>query len=383
MKIQDFTSQRAGELKANQRGYTAFVPHKPPPKIELSWNLIRQVSRAEKALAELNGLATTLPNADMLALPSLYKEAVLSSKIEGTQTEIEDLYIYNADKTVQSPDVNEVENYKKALEQGIKRLKSLPICSRLILELHATLMRGVRGQQFQSGEYRTTQNWIGAAGCTLQDATFVPVPPEELHNKISELENYLNQESCEEPTLIQCAIAHYQFEVVHPFADGNGRIGRLLILLILIAKGNLAQPFLYLSGFFEEHRDEYYRLLLQTSQKGMWEEWIEYFLNGIAVQSENALAQVRNLIELQKNYRNKLLSIKRVPEAAQRIVEHIFSNPIIHPATLAQEWGMSFQTFMLGITRLQELGILKETTGKKRNRYFNAHELLKLIEGGE
>jgi Fic family protein len=378
LKTQDFTSIRAGKVLLQDRGYHAYIPNDLPPKVKLSWQLARAISKADQLLSELNGLGASLLNPDLLAAPSIRKEAVLSSKIENTQTEIEDLYFFEADRSEQTGDVKEVANYMSALKHGLAKLDQLPLCSRLMLEMHEILMGGVRGSQFRGGEYRTTQNWIGPAGCTLKDATYVPPPPNLLADKISNFEHYLNEMDPDEPALVRCAVAHYQFEAIHPFADGNGRIGRLLITLFLCSKGYLNKPMLYLSGFFEKHRSEYYRLLLQTSQKGDWESWINYFLNGVSTQANFAVIQARSLLELHQAYKVKI-GTKRVPEAARRLIEHIFVNPIVQPAALAKEWDMSFPTVSTGIEHLVKLGILAELTGNKRNRYFRANQILGII----
>ena len=307
------------------------------------------------------------------------REAVLSSRIENTQTDMEDLFAYEVDETVQrAPDVKEVANYVKAMELGLKRLDDLPICGRLIKELHATLMEGVRGGHVMPGEFRTTQNWIGPPGCTLNDATFVHPPVENLGDVLSEFERYVNDDRAKEPTLVRCAFMHYQFETIHPFADGNGRVGRLLITLYLCSSGKLHEPLLYLSEFFERYRNDYYRLLLGVSQRG---EWLEFFLRGVRVQSEIASEQASQLIELNQSYRNRL-GTKRVPEAALRLVDHIFVNPLVIPSKLVKEWEVPFPTFMKGVDRLVSLGILTESTKKQRHRVYRAAEVVNMLKRG-
>ncbi len=315
-------------------------------------------------------------------MPSyIRREAVLSSRIENTQAGMEDLFAYEIDESNQrTSDVKEIANYVKALLYGIKRLKDLPICNRLIRELHAILMEGVRGGQAFPGEYRTTQNWIGPPGCSLADATYVPPPVNEMNEALSALEKYINEDT-KEPALVKCAFLHYQFEGIHPFVDGNGRIGRLLITLYLCSHGVLSEPLLYLSEFIERYRDDYYRLLLSVSQKGSWREWLEFFLRGVTVQANSASEQANRLISLNQAYREKL-GTKRVPEAALRLVDHIFANPLVIPAKLANEWGLSFPTIMKGIDRLLALGILEETTHKQRNRVYRASELVTMLTKG-
>lgn len=382
MQASDFTDKASGRCVKTDRGYLAFVPNPLPPTLAPDWTLARLVSDADRALSELSGVAKRLPNPQLLMPSYIKREAVLSSRIENTYAEMEDLFAFEIDEASQrSPDVREVANYVKAMVYGLERLKELPICGRLIRELHAILMDGARGGHILPGEFRTTQNWIGRPGCTLNDATYVPPPPEELAATLSDLEKYVNDEQSKEPALVKCAFIHYQFEAIHPFADGNGRVGRLLITLFLCSSGLLSQPLLYLSEFIERHREDYYRLLLAVSQKGVWEEWLDFFLRGVAVQAQSATAQANRLIELNQIYRHKL-GMKRVPEAALRLVDHVFVNPLVMPAKLAKEWQMPFPTVMNGIDRLVSLGILTEVTQKQRNRVYRASEVIDLLKRG-
>ena len=382
MQLNDFTEKSSGRCVKTDRGYLAFIPHPLPPALSPDWTLARLISDADRALSELSGISKHLPNPQLLMPSYVKREAVLSSRIENTYAEMEDLFAFEIDEASQrSPEVKEVANYVKAMLFGLERQKELPICGRLIRELHAILMEGARGGHILPGEFRTTQNWIGRPGCTLSDATYVPPPPEELGASLSDLEKYVNDEQTKEPLLVKCAYIHYQFEAIHPFADGNGRVGRLLITLFLCSSGRLTQPLLYLSEFIERHRDDYYRLLLAVSQKGAWSEWLEFFLRGVTVQAQNATDQAARLIELNQKYRNNLGS-KRVPEAALRLVDHVFMNPLVMPAKLAKEWQMPFPTVMNGIDRLVSLGVLKEATQKQRNRIYRASEVIDLLKHG-
>src|SRR5215469_1592607 len=285
MEPSAFKKGKAGRLVRTPQDYWAFVPDDLPPKLDLSWELVQQISESDRRLAELAGAARTLPNPHLLIHPFSRREAVLSSRIEGTVASFSDLMSYEALGIVnpERPDVIEVANYVNALEHGLKRLTKLPISSRLIRELHEILMRGAGGEHLTPGEFRRTQNWIGPPGCMLKNATFVPPPVEEMKVALSALERYIHSES-NLPPLVRMALIHYQFEAIHPFLDGNGRIGRLLITLLLCAEGLLPQPLLYLSAFFERHRSEYYRLLLEVSQRGNWLEWITFFLRGVSEQ---------------------------------------------------------------------------------------------------
>ncbi len=380
MKPSNFTAQASGRCIKTGRDYYAFIPNPLPPALEVDWDLARLISEADRAVAELSGVGRFLPNPHILMAPYMRREAVQSSRIENTQAGLEDLFAYENDESDQrTADVREVANYVKAMERGLELLNSLPICSRLIREIHAILLDGVRGGGISPGEYRTTQNWIGRPGCTLRDATFIPVPPEDLAETLSQLERYINDANAIEPPLVRCAYLHYQFEAIHPFADGNGRVGRLLITLFLCAQGHLSQPLLYLSEFFEQHRDEYYRLLLGVSQKGLWREWLEFFLRGVTFQAQDACTRSRTLTELNSAYREKL-GTKRVPEAAARLTDQIFANPLIAPTKLAKEWDMSFPTIMKGVERLVELKIIHEITGKQRNRIYKATEVAEILE---
>jgi Fic family protein len=380
MKPSNFTAQASGRCVKTTRNYYAFIPNPLPPVLEVDWDLARLISEADRAVAELSGLGRLLPNPHILMAPYMRREAVQSSRIENTQAGLEDLFAYENDESDQrTGDVREVANYVNAMERGLELLNSLPICSRLIREIHAILLDGVRGGGIFPGEYRTTQNWIGSPGCTLRDAKFIPVPPEDLLETLSQLERYINDADAIEPPLVRCAYLHYQFEAIHPFADGNGRVGRLLITLFLCAQGHLSQPLLYLSEFFEQHRDEYYRLLLGVSQKGLWREWLEFFLSGVKFQAQDACTRSRTLTDLNAVYREKL-GTKRVPEAAAKLIDQIFTNPLVAPTKLAKEWDMSFPTVMKGVERLVELKIIHEITGKQRNRIYKATEVAEILE---
>ncbi len=379
MKIQDFTSKAAGIVIKTAQNYHAFLPSPLPPRdLKPDWVLTKLLSEADSALSELNGIAKVLPSPQILIAPVVRKEAVLSSRIENTQAGMEDLYLFELDGIEQVSDVREVANYVKALEHGIKRLKELPICTRLIKELHEILMDQVRGHHYRAGEFRTTQNWIGPPGCTLTTATYIPPPPNEMHECLSQLEKYLNEFGQNEPTLIKAALLHYQFEATHPFPDGNGRVGRLLIALYLCSENYLAYPVLYLSAFFEHYRDDYYRRLLAVSQKGEWKEWIEFFLRGVATQAKAGINLANSILALQKKYR-ATLGTKRVPEAAVKLIDYIFENPIISPAKLSAQWNLTFPSVMSGIERLIKAGILEEMTGQKRNRLYCAREIVNLL----
>ena len=381
MNREDFENSAAGSCirTITQPSYWAYVPYSLPPKIEMDWELTNLLSRADIKLGELSGAGQLLPNPHLLIRPFIRREAVMSSRIENTQSGLDDLFLFEADETEPPSvsDVTEVFNYVRAMEHGIKRLQALPISSRLICEIHGILMEGARGEHATPGAMRTSQNWIGSPGCTLTDATYVPPPVPEMKACFSDLEKYIHSEA-KEPALIQCALVHYQFEAIHPFLDGNGRIGRLLITFMLLEKKLLTQPLLYLSDFFEQHRDEYYRLLLAVSQEGNWKTWLTFFLNGVRQQSEDSLATIQKLLDLQKQYRT-IASGQRVPKSVNRLIDHLFANPIISISELSKSWQMPFPTVQRGVDYLIEKGTLLEVTGGQRYRLFVAHEIFNAI----
>lgn len=358
--------------------YWAYVPNPLPPKIIVDWELVNLLLKADRKLKELSATGQPLPNAHLLIRPLLIRrESVTSSRIENTQSGLEDLFFFEADETEPSPssDVKEIINYVRAMEYGIKRLEDLPISYRLVCEIHEILMKGVRGEYATPGWMRTSQNWIG--GRNLMDAIYVPPPVPEMKQCFSDLEKYIHS-NAKEPALIQCALVHYQFEVIHPFVDGNGRIGRLLIMFMLLEKKLLSQPLLYLSDFFERHRNEYYKLLLNVSQKGAWKAWLTFFLNGVREQSEDALLTIQKLLDLQNRYR-ALATGRWVPKAVSRLIDHLFASPVISISELSKGWEVPFPTVQRGVDYLIGKGKLREITGRRRNRLFVADEILNII----
>ena len=382
MRPDDFSNSTAGRCmrKVHQPAYWAYVPNPLPPQIDVDWELVNLLFKAEGKLTELSKKGQLLPNVHRLIRPLLIRrEAVTSSRIENTQSGLDDLFLFEANGTQPSlvSDVTEVFNYVRAMEHGIKRLQELPISSRLICELHGILMKGVRGEYAAPGEMRTSQNWIGSPGCTLMDAIYVPPPVPEMKACFSDLEIYIHSDA-KEPPLIQCALVHYQFEAIHPFLDGNGRIGRLLITFMLLEKKLLSQPLLYLSDFFEQHRDEYYRLLLNVSQKGDWKAWLTFFLNGVRQQSEDALSTIEKFLAIQNRYRDLAIG-RKVPKVVNRLIDYLFANPYISVSELSKAWRIPFPTVQRGVDYLIEKNILVEITGQRRNRLFVAHEILNSI----
>jgi Fic family protein len=380
MNLADYTDEKNGRLIKTSLDYWAFLPYPLPPQLALSWDLVNQLSEADRALSELAGTARTLPNPHLLIGPFIRREAVLSSRIEGTQASLSDLLFFEASGSInpKAPDAREVANYVKAMEYGLARLKKFPLSLRFIRELHEHLMDEVRGEHLTPGEFRRSQNWIGPARCTLMEAVYVPPPLEEMEKALGEFEAYLHAPSSI-PLLIRLATIHYQFEAIHPFLDGNGRIGRLLMTLLLCKEGALSVPLLYLSAYFERHRNEYYRLLLGVSQRGMWTDWISFFLRGVAEQSKDALARSGRLLRLWQDYRGEFQSA-RSSALQLRLVDQLFANPAITANQAVKLLKVTHRSAQLNLEKLVRKGILKEATGKQRNRIFVAPHIIKIIE---
>ncbi|MFQ5882744.1 MAG: Fic family protein [Candidatus Methylomirabilales bacterium] len=377
----DFQTSTAGRCVKTPQGYWAFIPNPLPPEFSYTPELTGLLSEADRSLGQLAGVGRLLPNPHLLVAPYIRREAVLSSRIEGTQASLGDLFFFEAApaEPPRAPDVLEVYNYVRALECGLARLKDLPLSLRLVREIHARLMEGVRGAHLTPGEFRRTQNWIGPPGCTLNEATFVPPPVHEMEEAMGVWERYLHGEPLE-PPLVQCAFIHYQFEAIHPFLDGNGRVGRLLITFFLCERGHLPQPLLYLSAFFERYRDEYYRRLLAVSQEGDWSSWIDFFLRGVSEQATDAVQTSQRILDLHSAYRQRVQE-RRFPGPTLSILDDLFVNPYVTITSARRKYGVNFHTAQAAIDLLLEASILREITGRRRNRIYCAEELLRTIEG--
>ncbi len=375
---------RSGAYVQQPTGYQAYIPKPLPPEppVNLEGNLQNLLSKADMSLARLDGIAYVLPNPNLFITMFVRKEALLSSQIEGTQASLEDLFEYESgEKPVNINDVEEVVNYIKALNYGIKRLDSLPISLRLIKETHRVLMEGVRGGEKTPGEFRKSQNWIGAPGSPLQEAVFVPPPPYEADRAMGELEKYMHNDE-RLPILINCALIHYQFETIHTFLDGNGRVGRLLITLYLYWKGVLHKPLLYLSYFFKKHRQEYYDRLNMVRESGDYEQWIAFFLKGVAETADSAIDTAKRILELQARHRNILWEKRLSSPLAVGILEKLFFTPYISVKGVAREFSISFQSASTLVSQFEDAEILREITGKKRDkRYIYADYISILSEG--
>jgi len=384
MNPKEFSTSPNGKIQRNPSGYYVFIPNDLPPALTWSTSLIQALSLADRALGELAGLGRALPNPYLLVTPFIRREAVLSSRIEGTRASLIDLYAYEAVQLSfleqeSSSDVQEVQNYVQALEFGLERLSTLPVSSRLMRELHGYLMKGVRGQERTPGEFRRSQNWIGPPGSTLTNAVYVPPPVAEMQEALSELERFINEHS-ELPPLIRLGLIHYQFEAIHPFLDGNGRVGRLLISLLLCSWEMLPQPLLYLSAYFEQNRQAYYDHLLAVSRHNQWEEWLIFFLTAIDTQARDALMRIRALIALQDEYRARVGHQTRAPAGLIQLVDILFGQPVITINQVARQLNISYQTARRYITILEEAGFIDEMTGQLRNRIYIARDILRVID---
>lgn len=365
--------------------YSAFVPSPLPPKISLDLELLKSLSEADYALGQLAGLGRNIPNPTLLIRPFMRKEAVLSSRIEGTQADLKDVMFLEAEQQSlpgfeqkHTSDAQEVLNYVRALEWSLAQLDEFPMSLRLIRESHRRLVTGVRGDYAAPGEFRSTQNWIGPAGCTLEQATFVPPPPHEMQDALAAFERYLHHGNSY-PALIRLGLIHYQFEAIHPFIDGNGRVGRLLLTLLLCQWNLLPQPLLYLSAFFERHRDEYYALLLAVSEQGAWEAWLRFFLTGVAEQASDAITTAAQLLDLKRELKDRV-SQASTSALVLRLVDELFSTPIL---TIKQATGLlesNYQATRRAMYILVELGVLVEAPWRKRPKIFVAGSILSLLE---
>ena len=382
MRPEDYQSSKTpGRVLRHPNGYWTFVPHALPPEIIWSVGLVTALSEADRALGELAGLAAMLPNPNLLIQPLIRREAVLSSRIEGTRASLGDLYAFEAVQLTlfEFPeDVKEVQNYVQALQYGLARLATLPVCLRLMRELHARLLQGVRGEQWTPGEFRRSQNWIGAPGSTIQTAIYVPPPVDDMNPALHSLEQYIHQPH-DLPPLIRLALIHYQFEAIHPFLDGNGRVGRLLNSLLLHDWRLLPQPVLYLSAYFEANRQAYYDHLLAISQRGAWDNWFVYFLRGVQTQAEESTRRIQRLQSLRDGYRSQFQQTRSAARLLQAI-DWLFTQPIFTIPQLSEMLAVNYPTAQRYVVQLEQTGIVREMTGHARNRVYRADEILLAVE---
>lgn len=374
---------RAGRFVKQMEGYQAFIPAPlpPDPPVPLEPELSQLLSEADRALGRLDGVATVLPNPDLFVAMYVRHEAVLSSQIEGTQSSLDDVLQFEIDAAGKElpKDVEEVVNYVSAMNYGLERIAQLPLSLRLIREIHDKLMAGVRGGERTPGEFRRSQNWIGPQGCTLETATFVPPPVHEMHNALDNFEKFLHDTSL--PILIHCGLAHAQFETIHPFLDGNGRVGRLLITFLLCERKVLHRPLLYLSLFLKEHRAEYYDRLMAIRRNGDWEGWLKFFLRGVESVSRSATETARAIMNLRETHR-QLISDKLAGRAALglRLLDYLFEQPLASVPLIEKRLKCSFATANKLVEQLAELKIVREATGWRRNRQYRYDPYLALFD---
>ena len=378
MNRKDFAETASGRLVETPQGYLAFVPNPLPPPLHFDMPLALVLSKADAALSELSGLGGQLPNPHLLISPYIKREAVLSSRIEGTKASLSDLLIDEIeDGHARAPndDIKEVRNYIHALEFGVQRLETLPVSLRLIREIHAKLMEGVRGEKATPGEFRRSQNWIGPAGSTPTTAAFVPPPGEVLMDCLGDWENFLHSQDVI-PDLVQCAMMHVQFETIHPFLDGNGRVGRLLVTFFLMQRGRLSAPLLYLSAFIDAHKGDYYDLLQRVRTHGDWVPWVRFFLQGVAETATEAGQQSKELHRLREQYRSQL----RDKPNALALIDELFVNPYMTIGRGAKVLNKTHPTAKAAISVLEERKMLKEISGRQWGRFYVCAPVLDALE---
>ena len=380
--------ERAGTLKKQLSGemaYFSFYPSKLPPNppIDVDSEIIDKLINAHKVLAILDDRATNIPNIDLFISMYVQKEAILSSQIEGTQATLEDIFNPNIDENINA-EVDDVVNYIKAAKYAIKRLETLPLCNKLLLETHKILLSGVRGKEKNPGEFRKSQNWIGGAGSTIKTARYIPPDVLSMKESLSDLEKYINAEA-ELDDLIRIALIHYQFESIHPFLDGNGRIGRLLIVLYLLEKKVIKTPSLYLSFYLKEHRIEYYDRMSAIRETGDYEQWIKFFLEGIYASGKSAIETANELIALRDKNIRKLENenyTKRTLETMMKVFHYLEAHPIIDIGKTAEDLSIAYNTVSSAVNRFEKLGILHLVKKQGRNKVYSYKEYIDILRDG-
>ena len=375
---------RSGKQIAQSTGYKAFIPTPlaPNPPIQIEGEIQHLLTNANIAIGKMDTMGYLAPNLEHIIAVYVRKEALLSSQIEGTQASLEDIFEYENQIPVNNiNDVKEVVNYIKALNHGMKRLTEFPMSIRLIKEIHEILLEDTRGKEKTTGEFRKSQNWIGSPGSTLATASFVPPPPKEAMDAMGELELFLHKDS-ELPLLINCALMHYQFETIHPFLDGNGRLGRLLITFYLYWKGALQYPLLYLSYYLKIHRQEYYDRLNLVRERGDYEQWIIFFLKGIIWTSASALQTIKKLLQLQEDHKKRLIAKKLSTPYAIALLDYLFERPHLTITDVADHLKISYQGAKALVDQFVTTEILKEITGKRRDKRYSYWEYLAFLSEG-
>lgn len=363
--------------------YTAYVPNPIPPEppIDMS-NLFDLLDKANAALGRLDGMSMVLPDSSLFLYMYIRKEAVLSSQIEGTQSSLSDLLLFESKQVPGVPldDVTEVSRYVSAMNYGLERVKELPLSLRLLKEIHMELLSKSRGGDKNPGEFRRSQNWIG--GSRPGNAKFVPPPPEYLMDCLDNFEKFLHNENVKLPILVKAAIAHVQFETIHPFLDGNGRVGRLLITFMLCIENVIKQPLLYLSLYFKARREEYYNHLQSVREHGTWEKWIEFFLTGVYETANQATETARSIIDLFDQDRKLIHSSGKSTSAILSIHSYLQHHPLVNSKKLKDETKLSLPTVLKSLSVMQELEIVKEITGRDRHKIFAYHQYMLLLDQG-
>jgi len=374
---------RSGVFITQPNGYKSFKPNPLPPKpeIHLNMDLSALLTIAERSLARMDGIAHTLPASNLFIAMYVRKEALLSSQIEGTQASLEDVFeVESGVKTENINDVEEVINYIKSLNYGIQRLEEFPMSLRFIKEIHKILMTGVRGQHKTPGEFRESQNWIGGSGGNINNAVFIPPSVQDMKDAMSDFEKYMHNNKMAD--LIDCALLHYQFETIHPFLDGNGRIGRLLITLFLYWKNIISKPLLYLSLYFKQNQQEYYDRLNMVRKNGDFEQWISFFFKGLIETAEAGLMSIKKILTLQSEKKELLWKNKLSSPYAIGILDFLFTNPYVTIKDIENQFDISFQSASTLIRQFEKIGILKENTGRKRDKKFLFKEYVDILKVG-
>ena len=376
---------RAGTYITNLTGEAAYKSFRPAllppqPELQLDEETMRLLVESNRQLSRLDSVSSSIPSAELFVSMYVRKEALISSQIEGTQCTLDDVLNPDLDSNT-NLDVADVINYVRAVQYALERLITLPLCNRLLCEIHEVLMEGVRGQEKNPGEFRRSQNWIGAANCALKDARFVPPNVDDMTEAISALEKYINENDKYDP-LVRAALIHYQFETIHPFLDGNGRIGRLLILLYLMNKKLLSKPVLYVSFFLKKNQVEYYDRISEVRRSGNYEQWVRFFLEAVSKAAEDASSSIEKLAELHERNLGKLPHSSRSRNIARELFDYLEQHPIINVKKTAQDLGVSFNTATSAIRKLIDTGILKENTNVSRNRIFTYDEYLSILREG-
>lgn len=379
MDIESYADTPFGRARrtGGSHGYVAYFPRPIPREVVISADNLMRVADAEAALGRLAGAGRLLPDPHLLVRLYLHREAVASTRIEGTQASLLEVFDAETDGQPYGADIEEVINYVKAMESGLKQLATLPISMRMIREMHAVILAGVRGKNRQPGEVRTTQNWIGPAGATIETATFVPPPPDELAGLLSDLEFFVHEDP-RLPPLVQAALVHHQFETIHPFADGNGRLGRLLIVFFLVVRDRLPEPLLYLSPYFESHRERYFDALQGVRERGDFDRWLALFLDGVRTQAIDAITRAERLTDLRERYRVTVQAATR--GIANQVAEFALERPVLNSRVVEARLGVSRPAALKALRQLEALGVLAEAGGGPRGQLrWRANEVLQVL----